>query len=166
MRILVGLDDSEIRELENGERVRQSGCHVRIKPKDPEKIKTWLWIIQMHLEKGWGVKRIANELNRRGVRSPDAGRTHRDRYGHVHEVSGKWSSGTISSLLRNQAIIGNLTWGVRSEGAHRRIGKDGPRGLLDSDFTKSGRPRVIRNSRDLQVTRPAGYEPLMSPESP
>ena len=163
-RFLVDADGTEIRELEEGERVRQPGCHVRIRPNDDDKIEIWLGIVQMHIEQRWGIKRIANELNRRGVRSPDAGRTRRDKCGHVHEVSGKWSLGTISALLRNQAIIGNLTWGTRSEGAHRRIGKDGPRALLDSDFTESGRPRVIRNSRDLQVTRPAGYAPLMCPE--
>jgi len=161
VRILVGPDDSELRELKDGERVRQAGCHVRIKPKDTDKIETWLEIIKMRTKNGWGMKRIANELNRRGIPSPDTGRMRHDRYGHAYEVSGKWSPNTVSSLLRNRAIIGQLSWGVRSEGAHRRIGEDGPRGLLDSDITESGRPRVIRNPENMQVIRSAGFEALM-----
>jgi DNA invertase Pin-like site-specific DNA recombinase len=161
VRILVGPDNNEIRELENGERVRQAGCHVRIKPKDTDKIETWLEIIEMRAKNRWGMKRIANELNRRGIPSPDAGRMRHDRYGQAYEVSGKWSPSTLSSLLRNRAIIGQLSWGVHSEGAHRRIGKDGPRCLLDSDITESGRLRVILNPESMQVIRPAGYEPLM-----
>jgi len=165
VRVLVGPDGKEIRKLKEGERVRQRGCHVRIKPGDQEKIETWLRIIEMHVKNGWGIKRIANELNRQGIPSPDAGRVRHDRYGNAHEVSGKWAPNTVGSLLRNPAIAGCLTWGTRSEGAHRRIGEDGPRILVESDYAESGRPRVIRNPQELRVTKSMGYDPILAPEA-
>lgn len=46
-----------------------------------------------HALEGWGSQRIANELNRMGIASPRGG---------------KWGSGTILGILRNETYVGDL----------------------------------------------------------
>ena len=162
VRMLVAPDGEIVRELQEGERVRQSGHHVSIRPKGKAKIAVLMMIFDW-ADMGWGIKRIAHQLNRMGIPSPDAGRYRKDKNKHRHQVSGKWAPNTVRDLLRNKAVVGVVQWGERSEGKHRRIGADGPRGLDDTDWTESGRPRVIRNPYDVRVSASASYEPLVAP---
>jgi hypothetical protein len=41
--------------LAPGRHVRQEGCHVRIIPKDEQKIAVWLYILELK-HCGWGIK--------------------------------------------------------------------------------------------------------------
>ena len=68
-----------------------------------------------------------------------------------HRVSGKWSPSTVLDLIRNSAIIGDKTYGVRSEGKHRRLGHDGWRYLNDMDRDAGDDPKVVRNPEELVV---------------
>jgi hypothetical protein len=147
-------------DLEDGQTIRQSGCHTRIVPKDENKIKIWLLILELKKD-GWGFKRIAAHLNALGVPSPDAGRTRTDS-GVKHFVNGKWGPNTIRDLCRNKAILGVLEFGRRSEGAHRRLSKDGPRTLLPSDKNSNGKPKFIDNDDSIIIKAPAGYGSLYS----
>jgi hypothetical protein len=155
VRVLVDPAGNVLEELPPGKTVRQQGCHVRVVPKDPEKIAVWLQTLEWK-EQGWGVKRIAKVLNDRGIPSPDAGRTRTD-HGVRHLVSGKWSHTTVAELCRNPSILGVQEYGKRSEGKLRRLGKDGPR-LLDEETDRSpqGRPRVILNNPSLRVSKRVG----------
>jgi hypothetical protein len=100
-----------------------------------------------------------NELN---IPSPDAGRTRTD-HGAVHEVSGRWSVSTVRELCMNRAILGLLDYGRRSEGKHRRLGKDGARLLEDSDRNGQKKPKVIMNSPSLVVTSRLPEGPQFDP---
>lgn len=73
-RVLVGADGQEIRDLQPGEKVKQQGCHVEIRPRDQEKIKVWLQILDLKANKRWGDKRIARHLNELNILSPSGGR--------------------------------------------------------------------------------------------
>jgi DNA invertase Pin-like site-specific DNA recombinase len=152
VRALVNEQGEILEELPRGKRVRQAGCHVLIIPKDEEKIKTWLYILRLK-EDGWGYKAIVRHLNELGIPSPDAGRIRTD-HGLPHEVSGRWTLGTVRSLCMNRAIIGLLDYGRRSEGKHRRLGKDGPRVLEESDRNEhnKNKPKRIFNDPSLVVT--------------
>ena len=156
-RVLVDAAGNEIEVLPPGKRVRQPGCHVRWIPQDESKIEVWLLILDLR-EKGWGIKRIAEYLNRLGIPSPDAGRVRTDN-GVPHVVSGTWCPGTVSELCRNSVIIGVRRFGRRSEGAHRRLSAEGYRPLTSDDRTAEGRPRVIFNDESTVISRPLGCDP-------
>ena len=162
-RVLVGPQDNVVRELQDHEVVRQAGHHVRIRPQDQEKLRHWLEMLKLAND-GWGGKRIANELNARGIPSPDAGRCRKDNCGIRRRVAGKWAHGTVLSLLRNKAIIGVLEWGVRSEGMRRRLGTGKSRLLEPSDFSPSGRPKVIKNSEQQVISSPAAFAAQAPPQ--
>jgi hypothetical protein len=87
VRVLVDSSGNAIEELPRGKTVKQSGCHVRVVPKDAERIATWLQILALKM-RGWGFKRVAQRLNELGIPSPDAGRTRKD-HGVDHRVSGR-----------------------------------------------------------------------------
>ena len=155
VRVLVDSAGNILEELPPGKTVRQPGCHVRVVPKDAQKIATWLQILEWKAQ-GWGVKRIAQALNHRGIPSPDAGRTRTD-HGVKHRVSGRWSVNTVGDLCRNASILGIQEYGKRSEGKIRRLGPDGHRLLEEEqDFTAEGRVRVISNDPSLRTRKQIG----------
>ncbi len=150
------LDNEIIRKLEDGERVRMAGCHVRHLPDNEEKLTNWLWMLEMK-EAGWGIKRIANRLNELNIPSPDAGRTRTDQ-GETHLVSGRWSPTAVSSLCRNPLIIGIREYGRRSEGKHRRTSQNGCRHLTASDRNENGAVHIVRNPDSDMTQAAAGFE--------
>jgi DNA invertase Pin-like site-specific DNA recombinase len=137
-RVLVDSAGNILEELPPGRRVRQLGCHVRIVPKDANKIATWVLILELNY-KGWGYKKIARHLNELSIPSPGAGSLRTDQ-GVRHIVSGRWGPNTVKELCENRAILGLQDYGRRSEGAHRRLGRDGPRLLNETDRGASDRP--------------------------
>jgi hypothetical protein len=114
VRVLVDAADNILEELPRGKTVRQPGCDVRDMPKFLDKIAVWLHILAWK-EQEWGVKRIAQALNDRGIPSQDAGRTRTD-HGVKHFVSGKLGPNTVAELCHNPIIIGVQQYGKRSEG--------------------------------------------------
>jgi hypothetical protein len=162
-RVLVDAAGTVLEELADGRRVRQSGCHVRVMPKDLNKIAIWCHILDLK-HQGWGATRIGNHLNEMGIPSPDAGRTRTD-HGQKHFVSGRWSTRTVLELCRNKAILGIAELGRRSDGAHRRIGKDGPRLLNDGDRdpANKGKPKRIQNAQEDVISSPTGFDSHYDP---
>lgn len=156
-RALVNEQGEVLEELPRGKRVRQAGCHVVSIPKDMAKIETWVYILKLK-EEGWGYKRIVRHLNESGIPSPDAGRVRTD-HGVPHEVSGRWSNSTVRELCMNRAILGLYDYGRRSEGKHRRLGKDGARVLEDSDRNDQKKPKMIMNSPSLIISSRLPYDP-------
>jgi len=161
VRVLVDAQSRVLEELPPGRRVRQSGCHVRAMPKDGAELKVRLCILDLK-HRGWGCKRIAVYLNRLGIPSPDAGKVRTD-HGVAHTVSGRWSHGTVREICRDPINIGLQEYGRRSEGAHRRLGKEGPRLLTESDRNVQDRARTVLNAPSLTVRAPTGVEPLLEP---
>lgn len=155
VRVLVDAQGKILEELADGRRVRQQGCHVRIMPKDEAKIAIWIYILDWK-HKGWGASRIASHLNDLGIPSPDAGRTRTD-HGVKHLVSGKWGTRSVLELCRNPAITGVVELGRRSDGAHRRIGREGPRLLTDEDRDVKGNPKLIHNDKLEVISAPTGF---------
>jgi hypothetical protein len=160
-RVLVNERGEILEELPRGKRVRQAGCHVVIIPKDMAKIETWIYILTLK-EQGWGYKRIVRHLNELGIPSPNAGRVRTD-HGVPHEVSGRWSVSTVRELCMNRAILGLLDYGRRSEGSHRRLGKDGARLLEDADRNQQKKPKVIMNDPSLVITSALPEGPRFDP---
>ena len=164
-RVLVGPDGGIVRDLADGEIVRQPGHYVSIGVGDAEKLTIWRWILQRRLA-GDGFKRIALALNDRGVPSPDAGRKRRDG-GIRHEVSGKWNHTTVKNLCRNRAILGEIEFGRYSEGKFNRFGGDGQeiRTTTPDDMSEfTGRAKRIENDPSTTVIAPAAAEPQFDAE--
>lgn len=155
-RVLVDSSGQIVQELPPGRTARQPGCHVRIIPRDEKKIGVWLYLLELK-EKGWGYKRIAQHFNELGIPSPGAGTARTDQ-GVKHYVSGKWCINTVKELCANRAILGLQDYGRRSEGAHRRLGPDGPRLLTEADRLTEERTRVVMNDPSVQITSTIGCE--------
>ena len=158
-RVLVDGSDNVRQVLPEGMLVRMEGCHVRLRVNDPDKIAVWLMILNWYDGGTMGAKQLARRLNDMGIPAPDAGRTRTDNRVR-HKVSGKWGHGTVLSLIKNRAIIGVSTYGVQSEGAHRRLGDAAPRYLEDRDLRDDGTPKVVNNPPERVIVGPAGYEAL------
>ncbi|HEY7308435.1 MAG TPA: recombinase family protein [Gemmataceae bacterium] len=162
VRVLVDASGNVLEELPQGKTVRQPGCHVRAIPKDAEKIAIWLQMLEWKA-KGWGIKRIAKQLNDLGIPSPNAGRTRTD-HGVKHKVSGKWSANTVAELCYNPIILGVQQYGKRSEGKIRRLGANGPRLLEEEkDLSATGSVRTIINDASLRISKQVG-EAKFDPE--
>ncbi len=161
VRVLVDAQGKVLEELADGRRIRQQGCHVRVMPKDSAKIAIWVYILDLK-HKGWGATRIATHLNELGIPSPDAGRTRTD-HGVKHLVSGKWGTRSVLELCRNPVITGVLELGRRSDGAHRRVGRDGPRLLTDDDRDAKGNPKIIHNDKSQVISAATGFEASYDP---
>lgn len=161
-RYLVDGEGNVVEELPKGKHVRQPGHHVRILPKDEEKIHIWVYLLDLK-KNGWGIKRIAQHLNDLGIPSPGAGQVRTD-HGTPHQVSGRWSPNTVSSLCRNPAILALVEYGRRSEGSHRRLGEEGPRLLEEQDRTQEGKPRVTFNEKSVIITASSTFDAQYDPE--
>ena len=158
-RVLVDANNTVLQELEEGMTPRRRGGHVRIMPKDTERIRVWMMILKLYVEEWGGIQAIANELNRLGIPSPGAGRTRRYSDGVKRLVPGLWTYGAVAGLIDNPAIIGVVRYGVQSEGIRRRIGVEGPRYLEDQDYRDDGKAKVVRNPEELVISAPAGFDP-------
>jgi len=160
VRVLVDANNRIVEELPPGRRIRQAGHHVRIQPKNDSTFRTRLYILDLRA-KGWGFKRIAVHLNQLGIPSPDAGKTRTD-HRVPHFVSGKWSHGTVREICKDPINVGMQEYGTRSEGAHRRLGQEGPRLLTDADRNAHDKPRTILNDKSTTIAKPTGTEPLLA----
>lgn len=166
VRVLVDAAGRELEELPKGKTVRQPGCHVRIKPKDEAKLKTWIYILDLKL-RGWGNKRIADHLTALGIPSPRAGQVRTDR-GKKHTIGAKWNPRTIAELSENAAILGLQEYGNRGEGKFFRHDKDGPRRVGDRDRhqegASKGRLKLAKNDPSIVIRAQAGFDPLYDSE--
>lgn len=163
VRALIDSQNNIQEYLPRGKRVRQLGCHVVWvpDPHDPKKLQNWVQMLLLK-EQGFGYKRIANYQNKQGILSPAAGTTRHD-HGQPHQIEGLWNHTTVKNLLENRTILAILDYGRRSEGKYRRLSAHGPRFITDADRNKAGRPKVIRNSPELMISRPLPFEPLFDP---
>ena len=163
-RFLVDEQGETIEKLKRGRTIRQQGCHVVIRP-DPDAaqaIDNWRWMLDRAAD-GWGAKRIASDMNRRRIPSPDAGRRRRDRDCR-HEVTGKWSGRSVLELLRNPLIVAVQTYGRRSEGRHRRLGAEGRPRYLHEEERNGEEVRLVHNSNEIIIRADLGFEPLYNRE--
>ena len=161
-RFLCDSNGEVLEQLHGSRSVRQKGCHVRIQPNDPVKIGIWVQILEW-LENEWGYKRVANELNRLGIPSPDRGRKRRDD-GIEHEVSGKWNHNTVKSLAENPIITGIKVYGRLSEGVHHRIASKGHRPVEPDDILPDGSGRIIANDPSIWIQASSGGGIAFDPE--
>lgn len=155
-RGLVDANDRFVQWLEDGERIRRPGHHVRFLPHDVDKLRTWVMMLEWRAA-GDGYKRIANKLNDLGIPAPDSGRVRSD-HGHQHLVPVKWHPTTVRDLCSNPLIAGIKQYAKRSMGTYRRVGPDGPRELTESDRGAGGRPRTLENPHELRVRAASGGE--------
>ena len=148
-RVLVDSDGKKIRELLPGEVVKMEGCHIVNHPSDPEKIDVWLHILELKGAKKWGDRRIANHLNDLKVPSP---------------AGGTWSRQAVGRLCTSRAIVGELEFGRRATGKHRRTSPDGPRPLDERDFRADGTIKWVPTPATDVIRSQSGYEPCVDPD--
>jgi Recombinase/Recombinase zinc beta ribbon domain len=150
-------------DLPEGTSGRREGCHVRIVPTDAEKIQIWLQILDWYTNHGWGVKRIARHLNELKIPSSRAGKVAVIR-GVEQVLPGRWDHRQVARLIENRAIIGQVEFGKRSTGAHRRLSAAGPRLLNDAERDEAGRPLKTKGDPADRIVAASGSEPSASRE--
>ncbi|MFY9586514.1 MAG: recombinase zinc beta ribbon domain-containing protein [Actinomycetota bacterium] len=156
IRVLVDAHGQEVQELPTGTTMRRDGCHVVLKPNDPAKIQTWLYILHLFGERGWGLMRITNHLNDLGIPSPQA-HLQRRIHGKLVRASGKWNMRSVARLIDDATIIGINEHGKRCRGKHRRWTPTGPRTLTDADRRDDGEAKLTNNASDAVVATPARF---------
>jgi DNA invertase Pin-like site-specific DNA recombinase len=157
VRVLVDAHGEVIQELPDGTYIRREGCHVRIRPKDRAKIAIWLQVLDWYMTYGWGLKKIAGQLNALGIPSPGAGKERVVR-GVRRMPSGKWHHRQVGRLIQNRAIIGEVEYGKGALGAHRRFSPAGPRLLTDADRDLEGNAKEISNDAAGRIVASSGFE--------
>jgi len=63
--------------------------------------------------KGWGHKRIATHLNKKGIPSSEAAQK-RNELSRNRNVDGRWPAGTIAAMLRNPVYKGLYRWNKKA----------------------------------------------------
>jgi site-specific DNA recombinase len=90
-------------DLPEGHRGDTSKQRVKLVP-EPEEAVVVAEIFHLHADQGWGLKAIANHLNRPGGPPPPR---------HVDSArnrGGHWATSTLRSMLRNPVYTGRLVW--------------------------------------------------------
>jgi DNA invertase Pin-like site-specific DNA recombinase len=169
VRVAFNTATGERRQLTGGELGVGSNIHVVVLPGEDEASRAALEIVveihKLYQSGLWGIKAIANELNRRGVPSPQGGRR---RGGKL--VRGKWSATTVATLLEQPVYAGWYAWGRRSEGSLFRFDATSPQSYrhtlaAEHDENGYGRKHVKRDWREWLLVDPAvPYEPIVTPE--
>ena len=161
-RFLIGPDAQVVRQLKDGEIVRQKGHHVVWLPGPQQELDLIRRILQeLEIRPG---SQLARLLSDEGIPSPDAGRTRTDG-GVVHAVSGKWHQSTLNNIARNPLLRAITQYGLRSMGDRRRVTPEGPRLVDDqTDLRVDGQPKVIRNGSDQLITASAHGESVVPVE--
>ncbi len=158
-RWLVDANGTKVRELKEGEVVRQRGFHVMWFPGPEDKIRLALRIREML--KTTPASRVARILTAEGIPSPDYGRT-RSRKKIPYRVGKEWQSNTITAVGRCKRLLALATYGERSMGDQLRFSPEGPRELSDADFREGGEPKIIRNDPTQVIAVPAKFDPLVA----
>ena len=114
-RLLVEPDGTPVRVLEHGERKYEKHQRIKLTPGDEGEIKTVRRIFELKAN-GKGPRHIANMLNREGIPAPGAKRPYQ------RNLPGKWSIGTIASLLANPTYIGHYTYNRQVKGSWAKEG--------------------------------------------
>jgi hypothetical protein len=161
-RWLVTAAGTPVRLLAEKERVRMPNHHTAWLPATDGRLEIALRIREML--RTTPASRVAAQLTREGIPSPDAGRTRKDN-GVVHPVSGAWNQATIVSIGRNPLFAGLTTAGRRSMGDQLRFTPKGPRRLNEADFRTDDKPKVIQNPADAHIVANAHFQPLVDPEA-
>jgi DNA invertase Pin-like site-specific DNA recombinase len=163
-RVLVDAEGNKIQDLPEGTSVRREGCHVRIVPTGAEKIGVWLQILDWYANHGWGAKRIARRLNELGIPSSRAGKVAVVR-GVKQAIPGRWDHRQVARLIENRAIIGEVEFGKRLTGAHRRLSPTGPRQITDAERDdETGRPLKSKSNPEDRIVAPSVCKPEASRE--
>ena len=158
-RFLVSPDREVVRELNDGEVVRQAGHHVVWLPGPESELKLVHRILDMY--EVMPATRIAKIFNAEGIPSPHAGRTRKIR-GVKQPVSGLWRPWTINNIVRNSLLVAVTEYGRRSIGDRRRFTPQGPRLLEDNDRQEDGKLKTVRNDPKLTVKSAAKFPPLIT----
>jgi DNA invertase Pin-like site-specific DNA recombinase len=79
-------------------------------PGDPREIETVRWIFSAYASGEWGLRAIADDLNRRGLPTP-----YQRRY---PDRTLKWTANTVVKVLTNAAYVGTVRWGRKRSGRY------------------------------------------------
>ena len=157
-RFLIGPDGQVVRQLADGEKVRQSGHHVDWRPGPKEELDLIHRIVSM-LE-SMPASRVARTLTQEGIPAPDANRMRRDN-GVPHLVSGVWHQTTIVNIARNPLLRAMVEFGRRGMGDRRRVTPEGPRPVEHDDLRADGKPKVTQQPHEVRIVAKASFEPVL-----
>jgi hypothetical protein len=152
-----------VRELKEGEVIRQRGFHVAWLPGPREVIELALRICE--LLRTLSASEIARLLTAEGIPSPGAGR-YRTKDGIRYKVRPEWHANTVSAVGRSSYLLAQVVYGRRSMGDQLRFSANGPRELTASDYRDKERqlPKIVMNPESELVVANAKFQPLIETE--
>jgi DNA invertase Pin-like site-specific DNA recombinase len=123
--------------------IKQKTERIELVPGAPERVAVVREIFERHFASGWGYRRIAKDLNDRGIPS----------------ATGKlWSNSAVRGILLNPAYCGAGMANIRSQAYYYVRGKDRPIELPHtSETTPGGRRPLLVRDRQHWVQCPAPH---------
>lgn len=148
----------KVQQLKPRQQIEEPGHCVAIAPGEDDESKKKLETVKLIHDlyhTGTGLSAVAQELNRRGIPTPHAGRARKGK-----PVSGHWSVGTVRNILENPAYISMIAWARTSQGTHYRysaVEKKIARQLRQDEPIEVNRDHESWNLSEPRIS----YEPVV-----
>jgi DNA invertase Pin-like site-specific DNA recombinase len=126
---------------------------IKLIPK-PDEARVVAEIFHLHADQGWGLKAIADHLNRPGGPPPPS---HVDR---SRNRRGHWATSTLRSMLRNPVYTGHMVWNrldfanARQNGGAPRLRAQEEWVIADDSHLPLISDETFRRSQERFKTRP------------
>ena len=125
--------------------------YAKLTLSEPSRVKVIECIFRMYAEVGKGYRSIADTLNQQSIPTPRGPEWSRI-------CSGKWTDGTIKSILVNPIYAGDMVWNRRADGRFHRIsnGKAVDRDILHGTRLMPNKKEdwiIVRDAHPALVSR-------------
>src|SRR4029079_11246267 len=114
----------------------------------PIKVSTVRWLFKTYADTDTGLRRLADQLNAKGLPGP----TH-----------GPWYAATIKAIFENRNYAGTFTWAKRREGKYHSVAAGHVRERNRSEVTlsPSGKPHAIDNPKEAWIVVEGAHEAVI-----
>jgi hypothetical protein len=136
--------------IRTGERFgKPRGWRTTLVPSDDRsKVTTIRWLFQTYGHTDVGLRRLADQLNARGVPGPSGG---------------AWYAASIKAMLENRNYTGTFTWAKRREGKYHSVsaGQVRERDRSEVTLSPSGKPHAVENPEEAWIVVEGAHEALV-----
>ena len=115
---------------------------------DALKVSTVEWLFQTYADTDTGLRKLASQLNARGVPGPSGG---------------PWYAASIKAIFENRNYTGTFTWAKRREGKYHSVAAGHIRERDRSEVTLSpaGKPHAVDNPREAWIVVEDAHEAII-----
>jgi DNA invertase Pin-like site-specific DNA recombinase len=115
---------------------------------DAVKISTIRWLFQTYADTDIGLRRLADNLNARGIPGPSGG---------------PWFAASIKTIFENRNYTGTFTWAKRREGKYHSVaaGQIRERDRSEVRLSPAGKPLAVDNPKEAWIVVEDAHEAII-----